>query len=55
MENVFYKCAICGFTHQIPSYWSGFAPEKELEMPHINLETKEMCHETVMILIEELE
>lgn len=53
MESVFYKCPTCGFTHQVPAYWSGFAPEKEMEMPHMNLETKEMCVDTVMKLIEE--
>jgi len=53
MESVFYKCSTCGFTHQVPSYWSGFAPEQEIEMPHMNLETKEMCTDIVMKLIEE--
>ena len=53
MENVFYKCSTCGFTHQVPSYWSGFSPDKELEMPHMNLETKEMCEDIVMQLIDE--
>lgn len=43
MEMLFYKCSLCGFAHQVPAYWSGFAPEEELEMPHINLETTEMC------------
>jgi len=53
MESVFYKCSTCGFTHQVPSYWSGYAPEKEIEMEHIDLGTKEMCTDTTLKLIEE--
>ncbi|WP_430884989.1 hypothetical protein [Fusibacter sp. JL216-2] len=52
METVFYKCDTCGFTHQVPSYWTGFAPEKEIEMEHINLESKDMCLDTTLKLIE---
>lgn len=52
MECVFYKCVTCGFTHQVPSYWSGFSPDKEVEMPHMNLASKEMCEDIVMQLIE---
>ena len=53
MEAVFYKCSTCGFTHQVPSYWSGFAPEKEIEMEHVDLGTKEICSDTKLKLIEE--
>ncbi|SET18893.1 hypothetical protein SAMN05660297_01666 [Natronincola peptidivorans] len=53
MEMVFYKCPICGFTHQVPGYWSGFSPEEEIEMQHINLETKEMCSELMLELTKE--
>jgi hypothetical protein len=52
METVFYKCETCGFVHQVPSYWSGYAPEKEMEMEHVNLQTKEMCEDTCLKLIE---
>ena len=50
---VFYKCAACGFTHQVPAYWSGFSPEEETEMLHVNLETKEMCSELMLKLVKE--
>ena len=52
MEVVFYKCVTCGFVHQVPSYWSGHSPEKEMDMPHINLETKEVCIDTILKLVE---
>ncbi len=52
METVFYKCQTCGFVHQVPSYWSGYAPDEEIEMEHVNLETKEMCEDKVLKLIE---
>lgn len=53
LEMVFYKCAACGFTHQVPAYWSGFSPEEETEMLHVNLETKEMCSELMLKLVKE--
>lgn len=53
MECNYYKCSTCGFVHQVPSYWSGHAPDQEMEMPHMNLETKEMCTDPVLLLIEE--
>lgn len=52
METVFYKCETCGFTHQVPSYWSGYAPEKEIEMEHIDLNTKEVCTDKLLKLLE---
>jgi len=52
METVFYKCSTCGFTHQVPSYWTGFAPEKEMEMEHVDLQTKEMCIDKILVLVE---
>lgn len=53
MEMVYYRCPICGFIHQVPEYWSGFSPEEEIEMMHFNLETKEMCSETMLKLVKE--
>ncbi len=53
MECNYYKCKTCGFVHQVPSYWSGHAPEDIYEMPHMNLETKEMCDDIELKLIEE--
>jgi len=52
MESVFYKCETCGFAHQVPSYWSGHSPEKEIELEHFNLKTKEACSDTVLKLVE---
>lgn len=48
MEMIYYKCETCGFVHQVPAYWSGYAPEEELEMAHIDLKTKAPCSDTVL-------
>ena len=53
MDCNYYKCEKCGFVYQVPSYWSGYAEGNEIEMPHINLETKEMCDEIKLVLVEE--
>ena len=53
MESVYYRCETCGFTHQVPSYWSDFASDQEIEMEHINLATKEMCPDKIMEIIAE--
>ena len=53
MECTYYKCSTCGFVHQVPSYWSGFDPDKDMELPHMNLETKEMCEDITLKLIED--
>jgi len=53
MEYVYYKCLTCGFVHQEPSYWSGHGPEDQIEMQHINLETKEFCNDIVLKIIED--
>ncbi len=53
MECIYYRCKTCGFTHQVPSYWSGHSPEEEYEMPHLNLETKDMCSDISLQLIKE--
>ncbi len=52
MECTYYKCSTCGFVHQEPSYWSGFAPEEQMEMEHVNLDTKEMCNDSILKRIE---
>lgn len=52
MELVYYRCSTCGFTYQVPSYWSGYSPEKEMEMEHVNLSTKEMCDDMNLKLLE---
>ncbi len=51
METVFYRCETCGFTHQVPSYWSGHAPEEEMELEHIDLKTKEFCPDQKLKLV----
>lgn len=43
MEMYIYKCKDCGFSHCIPAYWVSFSPESEVEMQHLNFETKEFC------------
>ena len=53
MECNYYKCEKCGFLHQVPAYWSGFDADEEMEMPHINLETKEMCDGILKHLFEQ--
>lgn len=55
METVYYRCETCGFTHQVPSYWSGYDPEDEMDMPHVNLVTKEICSDVVLKLLKENE
>ncbi|MBM7613753.1 hypothetical protein [Alkaliphilus hydrothermalis] len=53
MEMTNYKCPLCGFTYQVPAYWSEFSPEEELEMEHFDLEAKEMCSELKLKLVKE--
>ena len=43
MESYWYKCPVCGMTHQVPAYWMSFSPEKTYEFPHMNPETKQFC------------
>lgn len=52
MEMVYYTCSTCGFAYQVPSYWSDHSPEKKMEMEHVNLQTKEMCSDRVLQLVE---
>lgn len=53
MEVIYYKCEKCGYVHQVPSYWSGHAPEERVQMPHLNMKTKEMCDELTLKLIKD--
>jgi len=53
MEMVYYKCPVCGFSYQMPEYWSSFSPEEEIEMEHFNLQTKEMCSEPKLKLVKD--
>jgi len=52
MDCYYYKCSKCGFVHQVPAYWSDYNPEQTTELPHMNLETKEMCDSIELALME---
>ena len=51
MEMNWYRCPACGFTHQVPAYWSSFSADKEVELPHIVLVTGEICAEQSLLLV----
>lgn len=53
MEMIYYKCPTCGFIYQVPAYWSSYSPEEEMEMIHINLETKETCDVIMLELVKD--
>lgn len=48
MECIYFRCETCGFTHQVPSYWSDYDQKDEIEMLHINLQTKESCDDLIL-------
>lgn len=52
MDCNYYKCETCGFIHQVPAYWSDYSADKNMEMVHMNLNTKEMCEEINLVLID---
>ena len=51
MEMNWYRCPACGFTHQVPAYWSSFSADPEVELPHIVLATGEVCPEQRLLLV----
>jgi hypothetical protein len=51
MELLYYKCPLCGFTYQVPAYWSEFSPDEEIEMEHLDLQIKEICSMQVLKLV----
>lgn len=53
METYFYKCPVCGFTHQVPAYWVSYAPEALMEFPHMSFKTKESCENIELELVSE--
>jgi len=53
MEMYTYKCNQCNFVHCVPAYWTSYKPDLEVDMPHLNLETKETCINTSLILEKE--
>jgi len=54
METIYYKCDKCGYSHQVPSYWSGHNPEEQLEMMHLDFGTKEICENQMLKLEKEV-
>lgn len=55
MEVYYYVCPQCGYVHQVPAYWMGYAPEAETDMPHIHIRTGEVCENTTLTYREENE
>lgn len=53
METYFYVCPVCGFVYQIPSYWANHSPDASTEFEHLDLRTKDLCPEKVLVLLEE--
>lgn len=53
MEMYVYKCPVCSFVHFVPAYWVSFSPGDEMEMEHIDMETKQDCPCMVLKLSKE--
>ena len=34
---------MCGYVHQVPSYWMGFAAEDETQQMHFDPRTQAVC------------
>ena len=43
MEVFYYKCRLCGYVHQIPSYWMSYAAEDTHEQMHFNPADNTIC------------
>lgn len=43
MEVFYYRCSVCGYVHQVPSYWMSYDAEETHEQMHLNLATREAC------------
>lgn len=43
MEVYYYKCAVCGYVHQVPSYWMGYSPEDSHEQIHFSPADQTVC------------
>ena len=43
MEVFYYRCPVCGYVHQTPSYWMGYAAEDTLEQMHLDPKTGAVC------------
>lgn len=48
MEVYYYVCKVCGYVHQVPAYWVNYAPEEEMDMPHINLSEGDVCESSTL-------
>jgi len=43
MEVFYYRCSVCGYVHQVPSYWMSYAAEDTHEQMHLTPQTREIC------------
>lgn len=43
MEVYYYRCAACGYVHQVPSYWMSYSPEDTHEQMHFSPENRQVC------------
>lgn len=50
MEQYFYKCPVCGYTHVVPGYWVSYDPPQSLEQPHFMDGT--LCENEELILMQ---
>lgn len=48
MDVYLYRCGVCGYVHQIPSYWMGYAPEDTHEQMHLSPSSREVCENLVL-------
>lgn len=53
MEVYYYQCPRCGYVHQVPAYWMGYAPEDETDMPHMDMQKGDACENTTLRYKEE--
>ncbi len=50
LEQYFYKCPVCGYTHVVPGYWVSYDPPQSLEQPHFMDGT--LCENEELILMQ---
>ena len=43
MEVFYYQCPVCGYVHQTPSYWMGYAAEESIEQMYLDPGTRAVC------------
>lgn len=48
MEVFYYRCEVCGYVHQVPSYWMSYEPEQTCEQMHFSPQTHEVCTEKTL-------